>query len=175
MKSLNTLVVFATLFGSALAQAEMPKCMHETYSAQLKPVFVDRQLGWGKTGSIYVTEDRTDRTLSLTVERRFYCPPGRFCAMVMPAPITIELPIIAEEHDGCGTRVITAFVDRRPVDGDFEQIVLKDHTSDRCMYLRAVPATEVLYETESSGMGPMVKTQSSFAGEALHQNPVCMM
>src|SRR5688572_23845725 len=57
------------------------------------------------------------KTLTLTVQPGFYCPPGRVCAQVMPRPKTFVAPFKSVEALPNGKRIV-AKIDQRPVDGN---------------------------------------------------------
>lgn len=82
-------------------------------------------------GSIEVNYEK--QNLKLFAQTRFHCPPGRYCAAVMPAPLQIELPIQSVKTDVCNVKQIVASEDRRPVDGDLQQVTLTDASLSTCL------------------------------------------
>ncbi len=90
----------------------------------------------------------------------------------MPAPLIISLPLVAFEEGACGIKIYTADENKMPVDGIHQTLRVYDNQdfSLHCQSIRAVPATEVVYETESyNRMTPQIfKTYSTFQGEALN-------
>lgn len=90
----------------------------------------------------------TKRQIALHINLGFHCPPGRMCAQVMPAPIDVELPIVSQTADTCGTRAYVAVRDERPVDGVKELIRVVDNSHNRCPHTVMMPATEVTYVVE---------------------------
>jgi len=105
------------------------------------------------------------RTITLTVQPEFYCPPGKFCAEVMPAPIEITVPLRSVETGGCGEKVFSGSKDLRPVDGGLSQLIVVSNTHNFCKYLVAIPATTVNYHYEG-GMMPIVE-DDQFIGTSL--------
>lgn len=90
--------------------------------------------------------DYNQRLVSLKIERRFHCPEGRVCAMVMPPPLIVELPIVSVTKDSCGIRTVTAKKDYRPVDGALELITIIDPSQMTCETF-AVVHHEATYTT----------------------------
>jgi hypothetical protein len=90
------------------------------------------------------------------------------------AVVTIELPITKELQSRCGSRVVTASRDLRPVDGSFEEIVLTEshlgNNDVRCL-ARAFPKypTKVSYSSSYFDRmgGKEVSGTSTFEGEAM--------
>lgn len=54
--------------------------------------------------------------IEVQLQREFRCPPGRFCAQVMPAPEVHLLPVVSNQAIGCASNYV-AQSDQRPVDG----------------------------------------------------------
>lgn len=90
------------------------------------------------------------------------CPAGQVCIQTLAQLIDAHLPIVKQYVDGCGSRVIVAEKDRRPMDGNFRRITVRDNTQRRCRDLRS--GVEVQYRTISSGFNPRheIKTTTSF-------------
>lgn len=149
----------------AMARSPMPP----VWNAELTRFELDEQLSQRfkvVTGSIEV--DYAKREMTLVLIREMNCRPGEPCLAVMPSPFIVRLPITSVAYDRCGSKIINAMLDQRPVDGGFGALSIRDNTSTRCRFFVARPATEVVYRTESSGMGGVaVSTRSTFSGEAL--------
>lgn len=65
----------------------------------------------------------------------------------------VELPIIRQYVDTCGTRIIVAEKDLRPVDGPARRILVRDHSHRVCDDYRQY-VTEVEFTTVGSGFNP---------------------
>lgn len=132
---------------------------------------IDRKIPWaGDVTSGNVTVDKARRKVTLVLDRKFHCPMGRYCAMVMPAPIFVEVPLVSVQRDRCGSVVYTAVEDRRSQQGGMSLITLSDNTGNRCPSLRMRADTEIVYETESASYGTRpVLTRSSFDGARLEK------
>lgn len=105
----------------------------------------------------------------LMLNFRRSCPPRAMCPAVMPAPKTVELPIVSQYNDRCGTQVYLARLDRRPVDGGLQELTIKDNTYNRCPHAKPMDPTEVTYETRSARRmsSDSEGAVSFFSGEAL--------
>lgn len=87
---------------------------------------------------------------------------------MMPAPLVIELPLVSKHRDECGTVIYMAVQDQRPVDGDFQELIVRDTTKNQCLHTPEMQDTEVEYNTESSGFGGNVmSTHSTLSGSTL--------
>lgn len=175
MKNLiNVLVSVVVLSGAIQSIAsEVYKPNSQMLSAELTQFQIDPQLVWKvRTGSVVV--DLAKKEVNVTLYREFYCPPGKFCAMVMPTPVMLRLPLVSKSSGVCGTVVYTAREDKRMVDGGLQILKIEDNKNfgKYCQSLIAVPATRVTYTTDYSGRGKAVKTQSVFLGKELQQIPV---
>lgn len=91
-----------------------------------------------RPGQVELSINHAAQIVKLQIENRFYCPEGRVCAMVMPQPTLVELPIVSTKEDGCGVKTIIAKEDQRPVDGGLSEIKIQDTTSMKCrMFLES--------------------------------------
>lgn len=79
-----------------------------------------------------VTVDYKNYEVTLTIEKPFSCPDGEFCAMVMPEPEVITLPIISRSIDGCNFIDIVAEIDDIKSDGIKETIEVTDYSRGYC-------------------------------------------
>ncbi len=170
MKKLIPILMFvAALAGlkAAYADSLAPKVVE----AEIMRVEMDPSFPGGESiigGFVRVNYEA--RTVRLTLERKFHCPPGRLCAMVMPHPVVIELPITDIRADRCGGTYVTAMEDKRPVDGAFQEIRVSDRSARVCGPTRGFD-THVMYTVETSGMGGQAgKAISEF--DAMRLEPV---
>lgn len=123
------LFLSATAFGSndVLFKIEKPKFHKE----HIKGTFA--------SGSMLVSYEQS--FVRMTLERAMpRCPVGAMCAMVMPAPVVVELPITSVEVDHCGVKTVVAQTDMRPADGLLNKIELVDATdlNGRCHFIAPV-------------------------------------
>ncbi len=171
---LITLLSLFTLASSAFAQADVQSLSPRRHVefAELLEINLDEQLADGAPSLISggtIKLDYRAKMAELTVFRSFHCPRDLYCIQMMPSPIIVKLPIKSIRFDACGTRVIDARLDRRPVDGALQTLRIKDHTSNTCPHLIALPDTSIAYKTKSSGRGGYVETNSTFTAEALEE------
>ena len=137
-------------------------------AARLDNMSVDPQFnGQVLKADVLVNGLAKEVTLTLLVDT---CPKGAKCAHINgPTEREITLPIVKQETDGCGARMITAKKDLRPVDGAKQQLVVIDNTKNICESVTPWDPTIVTYEVETAGFGgPVVKMFSTFSGEALY-------
>ena len=92
--------------------------------------------------------DYTTSEVTLTLYPSFHCPEGAFCAMMMPAPVIVTLPLVDRQVDTCGNVHYTAKKDLRTVDGINEEIVVSDNRGNRCLTFVALPPTGVSYRQQ---------------------------
>lgn len=95
-----------------------------------------------------VQVDFMNQEVTLKLQPAYNCPESAACALVMPAPVEITLPIINVERTTCGTRIFRAKKDLRPVDGDMKEIIIIDNKGNTCPTLVMLPATEVTLREE---------------------------
>ncbi len=106
------------------------------------------------------------KTVTLTLIREFHCPKGNYCAQVMPAPVFITLPVKSVSFDSCGSKLITAIEDARPVDGIYQSLEISDNSSNKCETLMPLAPVTAVYETEFYTRVGQGKTTSTFEGSA---------
>lgn len=159
---------------SVIAQADLGS---RIYSSRLTNFNLDKKLQ-GQFGNLKIdggniTLDYGRKEATLTLYRRMYCPPGRVCAMVMPAPIIFKLPITSQQTDGCGSKIVTA-TDATPLLPYLPEhvgtLTVTDNTKNRCPTFVALEPTEVLLEYSYLVTEPMVyqvHTLSTMTGERL--------
>jgi len=97
-------------------------------SMRLDPNFAKQERISGGGFTINLEE----KTISLVLNRKWFCPPNALCSMQMPAPMVIELPIISMEKDSCNIVRYIAKKDLRPVDGAMKVIRITDVTNSTC-------------------------------------------
>jgi len=83
-----------------------------------------------QSGNLTINYD--EKTVTLTLNRKFECPAGMMCAQVMPGPKVVTLPIVSIEEGSCGATKVSAQKDSRPSDGILEQINVIDNTTMVC-------------------------------------------
>ncbi|MBI3542173.1 MAG: hypothetical protein HY075_02720 [Deltaproteobacteria bacterium] len=155
-----------SLVTAAHARSPMPP----VWSADLTHVDLDEQLPYkNQVESASITLDYAKGTATLVMPRRFYCPPRAMCAQMMPMPIVVSLPIVERLTDACGSRIVHAKLDRRPVDGTLQSLSVRDNRSNRCPTFAALEATEVVYKTQGYHRVERreIETRSTFSGDAL--------
>lgn len=160
-------LLFTVLFVGALAQA---RSLNPNLTSTLNHFNPDAKLGWSTivSGTVTVPAIGMKSVITLELNEQWECPTNLNCAMVMPEPRVIQLPLTKKYHDSCGSLVYEAAVDKRPVDGNLEIITVYDHRSNTCPTFVPLPDTHVTYEMVTSGMtGIVVETFSSFSGDAL--------
>jgi hypothetical protein len=171
MKSVLSMVVLSlSLVTGAFAHAAIQSSPLLISANITKVVYIDSFLHHlnGVTGG-HIALDRGARNAKLTLDRPFYCPADSICAQVMPAPVVIELPIVAKKTDPCGTVIYTALRDARPVDGILETLEVRDNTANTCKTLVALAPTDIKYNTASVSRmtGIEGRTFSRFFAEKL--------
>jgi hypothetical protein len=132
------------------------------YRAELNRFFPGDGLVAGRIEAGSVEIDTWSKEVTLSLNVGFYCPAGRFCPEVMPAPINVNLPIVSTTQDQCGTKIITARKDQ-PGQGGREELEIRDNTKNKCPHFAPLADVEVIYVTES-GSSPN-KIRSTFSGE----------
>ncbi len=168
----HLLLTIATLSTIIMSSAEARSLKPTLLSATLKMIHIDPNsyLADERISSGSIQVNHAEKIIELQLNRKWYCPPGRFCTMEMPAPIFIRLPLTSVTRGECASVIYEAKEDKRPVDGSLQVLTVVDNSNfyKHCKTVRAVASTEIHYETESSGMGGHVgKTHSSFTADKL--------
>jgi hypothetical protein len=122
-------------FAAVTAQANTPNpyqpvAQPEFYN--LKSVRVDpmsQVLPTGKIANGALQIDKENREITISLQPSWQCPAGALCAMVMPEPVTLQLPITYEGGGIAGGRVIVAEVNHLMVDGALVRIQVLDNNS----------------------------------------------
>src|SRR5687768_6066290 len=126
---MKSVVFIAAALISVCAQAQVVETSIK--SGKFHPEHVRKAQG----GRIEINYNK--KTVKLVVNRGWSCPEGRMCAMVMPGPFEVELPIVnVKVSEVCNIRTVTAAVDKRPVDGILEKIVVEDYSDVSCRFVR---------------------------------------
>jgi hypothetical protein len=151
------LVLIMAMFASvprSLAMELKDVRFRSTWHAELTRFNLDEKLAAARVqaGQIEIDEMINEATLSLIPA--FYCPPGRFCAQVVPMPITISLPIVSKVKDECGSKIIVAR------NGN-EELMIRDNAKNKCAQTSPTANTEVVYSVEAASK----KMVSTFSGE----------
>lgn len=143
--------------------------LQHTTSAVLTSFHMDAQSPLAQRrilgGSITINFASQEATLILNPA--FYCPPNAMCAMVMPRPIEVTLPLKAAYNDRCGTQTYEAHINHLPVDGNLKSLTIKDNTNNRCPHFVALPATEVIFREAGGGRGNFYDYTHTMSGHEL--------
>lgn len=167
---ISALVVSVSLLSSGVASARSMRPMN--VSADLLRWNVDKDLSGAQNltgGSIQIDRlvGRLAGQVTLRLDPAWSCPPNALCAMMMPPPIFLTMPIVNTIEDRCGSVITTARVDERPVDGNLAELTIVDHSNSICNF--AIAATEIEYRTSfyDRRAGHEVRTLSTFEASRL--------
>ena len=144
---MKKLLLSVVMFASAVSLANIEKLSaqglleYKVVQATFAPEHVNN------AGPAYLSLNYNKSQITLNIQELHQCPAGRMCAMVLRAPVRVELPIVSVKTDSCGIRHVTAKLDQRPVDGGLKQITLIDPSQMTCKTFMAV-AIEATYQTE---------------------------
>ncbi|MEQ1876591.1 MAG: hypothetical protein ABL958_08090 [Bdellovibrionia bacterium] len=168
---MKTLIIAAALLISSIGNATS---LHpDTFAMSTGLKVVKQDQGFGTVDHAKVTVNPTTRTIKLTLYFPQICPPPRpggfSCMAVSRGPLTIEVPIVAQTTGQCGATVYVGKLDRRPVDGNLEQIRVIDYRTMTCeIALPANMMTEVNFVEITAGFGAPAQTfRIDFRGPAL--------
>ena len=111
----------------------------------------------------------TDNVITLSLYHKVECPEGFACIALALPPTIIELPIVSQEVDSCGSEIFVAMVDKTPMDGFRDTIQVVDNKFNTCLALLPLETTHVSY----SAYNPWTDetTYSSFRGNELRLLP----
>jgi hypothetical protein len=154
------------LFGSASVQARSPM-RPPVEGAALRILSLDAGLQYA-ADQASVRVDYAANEVTLTVTESFSCASGAVCATVMPPVHVYKAPIINRSLS-CGSTIVVARLDQRPVDGSLTEITVEDHRGRMCRDLHR-GTTEVSLVTahyERRRGGGETRTESTFAGDEL--------
>ena len=171
----NLLLTAALVLGS-FANAGVPDMrpqpdimpLRGTRTAVLDNMNLDKD--WSLTEYVVgasVSMNYVESTLTLTFKVS-NCPKGAMC--IVPTEIRdveYSAPIVNTSTDSCGSLIVLAKEDDRPVDGILTEIELKDNSAMTCDIV--VPATVVNFKTQFYDRigGGEVKLLSNFSGGVL--------
>jgi hypothetical protein len=162
-------MIVLALFASAPASARSMKPLRfEALMTQLDGIDADLVRGMEVLAHATAGYDTDGKEAFLNLYFKLNCPPNRACPRYLPMPRLVKLKITQRTTDTCGSRVIRAVIDRRPVDGNYEELVIVDNQDNRCPHFARLAATEVTYRTKSARMsGELSETESKFEGDRL--------
>jgi hypothetical protein len=133
---MKTLVAaLALCFTAVTAQANTPNPVQPVAQPEiynLKSIRVDQNsqiLPTGPIASGVLQIDKENREVTISLQPAWQCPAGALCAMVMPQPMVLTLPITYEGGGFAGGRIIVAEVNQLPVDGAMIRIQILDNNS----------------------------------------------
>lgn len=156
-----------SLIGASFSEARsirMDAYQAQIVDADVHPAHAER-LGPALNG--HVTLNASRNSVILTTYQHVPCNPGRMCLAYMPAPQSIELPLVKRVRTSCGSTLFIGARDARPADGIFEEIRVVDHSTRTCKDLPKY-RTEITFRTVTPGWGaPVVDALSRFGGDAL--------
>ena len=167
---MKTMIAFAALFASVsvFAADEKPFPRAEILQTELSHLQIDSRLGYGNIQSGKIILDLSSAKMSLNLVPDFHCRGYMYCVQMMPALISMDLPIVQTHLDECGATVYVARLDRRPVDGNLTQVELTDDRNAQCTTFNALPGVKGKLKVVTSGFGsPSIHSVSSFEGSFL--------
>jgi hypothetical protein len=153
MGKLLSLISIAALFSTIgfTAQASQLE-VNKTYISSLNNFQMDgssTMLKNVRAGYLQMLlTDKGTPTMALTMYRPFFCPPGKMCAMVMPLPLTVQVPVLDIQTNQCGITTYSGLADMPDHSGAVQKLTVTDNTSNTCPTLVALPETEVTYEVD---------------------------
>ncbi|MGE0614541.1 MAG: hypothetical protein AB7P04_02785 [Bacteriovoracia bacterium] len=168
---LLSLLVFVNA-GAVLADGPRPPkpvkpviCPKHVETSQLRLFQLDPELNLGLVNHGAVTVNYSNREVTLTLTQTPKCEPGAVCPLGFAVKLSQKLELVEVETGACGEKIVTARMDKRPVDGLLKEITVTDNRDNRCRHL--VPPVEVRYETESlRGF----RTESTMIGDRFEAN-----
>jgi hypothetical protein len=170
MKTITGILTATLLLGATAPHALARSIMLPALGSTLTTLNIDPNLAGAQDAkSGFVLIFPSQGFVKLVLPQEVPCTADGICLTVMPHEYVVELPVVSDTVNRCGSRVIVASLDKRPVDGGLQTLTVTDYTGDQCAYDMVLPATEVVYETAhySHFEGKEVTTFSSFTGDAL--------
>lgn len=155
IKSMNIFLALAAVFTAAFTQsahAYQTPSHTVVFLAQVLSANMDHHITTLPITGGEVTLDYTKNTLSVGLDSAPKCEEGFACPQFMINALSVELPIVEKHVTDCGSTVIVAQKDLRPVDGALSKLVLTDNTTNHCPTFVALPATHVQYTTQAYDM-----------------------
>lgn len=123
------------------------------------------------TAMAVVIINQSQQKIRASFQAQMPCPPNTSCIQALQEIASKEVPLDVVTSDHCGSKIYRGRVDQRPVDGALTVLTVTDNTANHCPHMVALPATELVYETEVyNWVREMpVMGRSSFAGQdSLH-------
>jgi hypothetical protein len=162
---LKTLAIVSIGLFTSLSQADIPmpnKTPKGVITTTIKSLDLDPSDTYFENvigGNVKI--DYNEKNIQLSLYKKFYCPPHQLCAMMMPAPILIELPILEIKRGTCNETITVAQKDDRPVDGIFQSIKITNFQTATCRFFVAPQNTlEITKSFYDRIHGNEVKTHS---------------
>lgn len=155
---------YAGLPGGNLRGRPSPGFVRVTEMSNLQvDANLEANLGGRVVAALVTIDLNGTATLSLTVNN---CPPNAMC-IAGPMTSNIELPIVSDIVDSCGTNIIVAEEDLRRADGNMARLTIRDNIKNTCPTAQVLMPVEVVYETANAGFRvPVIHTTSLFSGPA---------
>jgi hypothetical protein len=160
-------LVTTTFAGAAQAKPVIVNKDKVARAAALERIQLDENLApIGKAVGGSIELDVPNKTATLRIELAVECKAGEMCPHIVPAPIEVTLPIVSVKVDGCGTKMIIAKQDERPLDGALHLLTIEDNTTNICPHFVMMSPTVVVYQTEifDRRSGKAVKTMTTAYG-----------
>ncbi len=85
---------------------------------------------------------------ALTSYRAFSCPAGRFCTMMMPIPLTVQVRVNDFSINACGVKIYQGTTTGgNQTENSLIKLTVVDNTNNSCPTIASLDPTEVIYET----------------------------
>lgn len=166
LKMKKIMMSFAILMAVVAASQADARALETSTSAQITKFDFQNasSLSERKIQQGTITVNVLSKSLTLTLNPSFYCPPNLMCAQVMPRPMAYTASNYVVSTGSCGETIYSAVDDRLPVDGLRIALTVVDHSSDTCKYFAPIAMTEITLE-KTSPRG--VYERHQFEAEAL--------
>jgi hypothetical protein len=142
MKQILISFFFASIAANA-AHAQIQESNLKTANLERFQLQPGTDLAQRNITSGTISVDLGNQDLNLTLFPRSNCPPEMACAAVMPAPVVFDVALTSVSKGDCQQTIYKGIKDLTPVDGARTEITVIDNSTNTCMYLVAIPATEV--------------------------------
>lgn len=156
---MKNLILLVTLLTSLSALARTPK---RFLDADILTSRFDQEspLAQMDIRHAHAQIDFVQDQISLVFTLPWNCPANALCALVMPTR-TFTVQYITSEIDECNIISYTAESDKRPVDGSYERITIRDLSRSTCPRIMIYPPLHTTIEYE-------VKFHSRLQGKEVH-------
>lgn len=168
---MKSVIVFLSLLsGIAFAQeAQVEDFQHGMRNSA--PIFANLQLN-GVTRNMTTINPRfssisdadvtfNNSSLQLMLTKRMpICPPGRMCAMYMPAPIQINLTVIRVIQTECSIKYI-AVTPANVKSTIYEVVTVEDFTESKCMTTMDIPHLDGTLTYKVTGVSSLSHQQET--------------